>query len=148
MPNSTVEVQRQNIESQKRSHMIRGMIDSRKIRQNLAWISRFYFQVYFLDIDVNEGKTVQKEFEDEFGEGMATFYECDVRNKDRVEGINVVEYTAWNISRRFTRSFVNFLEENCWNLLVWHIRSKLSSLRDLFRRTYYSEESYTNTNSK
>ncbi len=43
-------------------------------------------QVYFLDLDVNEGQNVQKEFKDEFGEGMATFLECDVTDKDKVEG--------------------------------------------------------------
>ncbi|CAB4035033.1 Hypothetical predicted protein, partial [Paramuricea clavata] len=44
-------------------------------------------QVYFVDVDVNEGKNVQKEFEDEFGEGMATFLECNVTDKDIFEGI-------------------------------------------------------------
>ena len=43
-------------------------------------------QVYFVDVDVNEGKNVQKEFEDEFGEGMATFLECNVTDKDIFEG--------------------------------------------------------------
>ena len=43
-------------------------------------------QVYLVDVDVNEGKNVQKEFEDEFGEGMATFLECNVADKDIFEG--------------------------------------------------------------
>jgi hypothetical protein len=46
-------------------------------------------QVYFVDIDVNEGKCVQKEFEDEFGQGMATFLELDVTDKERFEGIEL-----------------------------------------------------------
>ncbi len=42
--------------------------------------------MYFVDIKVNEGERVQKEFEEEFGPGMATFLECDVRDKQKFEG--------------------------------------------------------------
>lgn len=42
--------------------------------------------MYFVDVDVAEGEQVQKLFEDEFGHGMATFLECDVRDKRKFEG--------------------------------------------------------------
>lgn len=35
---------------------------------------------------MNEGRKVEKEFNDEFGAGMATFAECDVRDKEKFEG--------------------------------------------------------------
>jgi hypothetical protein len=46
----------------------------------------FAIQVYFVDIDVNEGKQVQKEFENEFGQGMAAFLELNVTDKETFEG--------------------------------------------------------------
>ncbi|XP_028400418.1 15-hydroxyprostaglandin dehydrogenase [NAD(+)]-like [Dendronephthya gigantea] len=50
-------------------------------------------KVYFLDLDVTEGKIVQKNFEDEFGKGKATFLECDVTDTNKIEGIlsNIVK---------------------------------------------------------
>ena len=51
-------------------------------------------QVYFVDIDVNEGKRVQKELEDEFGHGMATFLQLDVTDKEKFEGRTKKTYTC------------------------------------------------------
>ncbi|XP_028400405.1 15-hydroxyprostaglandin dehydrogenase [NAD(+)]-like isoform X2 [Dendronephthya gigantea] len=50
-------------------------------------------KVYFLDLDVTEGKIVQKNFEDEFGKEKATFLECDVTDTNKIEGIlsNIVK---------------------------------------------------------
>ena len=42
--------------------------------------------MYFIDININVGKNTEKEFEDEFGQGMATFLECNVRDKEKFEG--------------------------------------------------------------
>ncbi|XP_028402031.1 uncharacterized protein LOC114524972 [Dendronephthya gigantea] len=44
-------------------------------------------KVYFLDIDVDEGKNVQNEFEDKFGQGKAIFLECNVTNYEILEAI-------------------------------------------------------------
>ena len=54
-----------------------------------GWKIAFYcLQVYFVDIDVNEGKRAQKELEDEFVHGMATFLELNVTDKEKFEGTN------------------------------------------------------------
>ena len=52
--------------------------------------------MYFVDININVGKNTEKEFEDEFGQGMATFLECNVRDKEKFEGnvAIVVVYTG------------------------------------------------------
>ena len=40
-----------------------------------------------MDVKVDEGEKVQKDFEEEFGRGMATFIECNVRDKHKFEGM-------------------------------------------------------------
>jgi hypothetical protein len=41
--------------------------------------------VHFLDIDADEGKKTQKEFDDKFGAGKAKFVHCDVSKTDELE---------------------------------------------------------------
>lgn len=57
-----------------------GKAIARSLLQNKA-------KVYLVDIDVHEGNRVQKEFENGFGVGMATFLECNITDKDKFEGI-------------------------------------------------------------
>ncbi len=71
-------------------------------------------QVYFLDVDVSEGRNVEKEFKDEFGEGMATFQECDVRDKDKVEGKVVICYAG-----KYIKLFVRDANREKSNLIGW-----------------------------
>ena len=56
-------------------------------------------QVYFVDIDVNEGKHVQKELEDQFGRGMATFLELNVTDKEKFEGKTNKTYPYYFIAQ-------------------------------------------------
>lgn len=42
--------------------------------------------MYFIDLDIDEGQKAQKEFEVEFGREAAIFSECDVRDKQKLEG--------------------------------------------------------------
>ena len=57
-----------------------GLAITKKLLQNKV-------KVYFLDVDITEGKSVQQHLDKEYGKGLAIFYSCDVTNAEQFKDI-------------------------------------------------------------
>ena len=55
-------------------------------RHHVGMINNYPFQVCILDVSPECGQKTAEEFQSQYGKGNATFIQCDVTNKDNLEG--------------------------------------------------------------